>query len=364
MRPRILILTASVGAGHELPAQALAAQFAREIPDCEVIIEDGLDHLGPLVSTVTHSAPRIVFFRSEWIWDAGYWLFARFPPTRWASKTTLYRAERRRLRALITRVHPDVIVSTWPITTEILAHMRRAGDIAPPVVATITDIAALQFWAAPGIDLHLVSYPESVAEVRHIAGNRTRVVCVTGMTRPEFLEPRSRRDARAALGLPSDGAVVLVSGGGWGVGDVEGAMDVALGVPEVRTAVCLCGRNDDLAAALTTKLGGDSRVRVEGFTDRISDYMAAANVLVHSTGGNTIIEAHMRGCTPISYGWGRGHIRMHNHAFQRFGIAEVVTSQQALAGAIRRAVVVDRVPDTSFAGLPSAAATVRELISA
>jgi hypothetical protein len=83
---------------------------------------------------------------------------------------------------------------------------------------------------------------------------------------------------------------------------------------------------------------------------------------VHSTGGNTIIEAHMRGCTPISYGWGRGHIRVHNRAFQQYGIAEVVATQGELAGAIRRAVVIDRVPDASFAHLPSAASTVMNLI--
>ena len=362
MNPRILILTASVGAGHELPAQALAAQFAREVPESTVMIEDGLDYLGPLVSTVTHRAPRVVFFRSEWVWDAGYWLFARFPPTRWLSKTTLYRSERRRLQALVARTRPDVIISTWPITTEILAHMRRAGDISTPLVSTITDISALQFWAAPGVDLHLVSYPDSAAEVRRIAGPATRVVCVHGMARPEFLEPRSRTDARIALGLPAEGAIVLVSGGGWGVGDIDGAVDVALGVPGVACVVCLCGRNSELAATLRQRLGANPRIRVEGFTEQISDYMAAANALVHSTGGNTIIEAHIRGCTPISYGWGRGHIRMHNRAFQRFGIAEVVTSQPELAGAIRRAVVADRVPDTSFARLPSAASIVMEFL--
>ena len=362
MSPRVLILTASVGAGHELPAQALAAQFAREAPTSTVVIEDGLDYLGPLVATVTHRAPRVVFFRSEWIWDAGYWLFARFPPTRWISKATLYRAERLRLRDLVARTRPDVIISTWPITTEILARMRRAGDVSVPLVATITDISALQFWAAPGVDLHLVSYPDSAAEVRRIAGPATRVVCVHGMARPEFLEPRSRADARTALGLPAEGAIVLVSGGGWGVGDVDGAVDVALSVPRVELVVCLCGRNRELAEALRRRLGANPRIRVEDFTEQISDYMAAANALVHSTGGNTIIEAHIRGCTPISYGWGRGHIRMHNRAFQRFGIAEVVASQPELAGAIRRAIVADRVPDTSFARLPSAATTVLELL--
>jgi processive 1,2-diacylglycerol beta-glucosyltransferase len=364
MAPRILIITASVGAGHELPAQSLAAQFAREVPESVVMIEDGLDYLGPVVSTVSHRAPKVVFFRSEWIWDAGFWLFATFPPTRWLSQHGLYRIERPRLRTLIERANPDVVISTWPITTEVLGRMRRRGEIPVPVVSTITDISALRYWAVPGVDLHLISYPQAEREVRRIAGPATRIVCVHGMTRPEFLEERSRIEARRLLDLPEDAAIVLVSGGGWGVGDVAGAIDVARSVAAVDVIVCLCGRNGELAAGLRARLGDDPRVRIEGFTDRIADYMAAANALVHSTGGNTIIEAHMRGCTPISYGWGRGHIRMHNNAFRRFGIADVVTTQPELAGAIRRAVASSRTPDTSFARLPSAAATVMDLIGA
>ena len=39
-------------------------------------------------------------------------------------------------------------------------------------------------------------------------------------TSPAFLAARSRADARRALGLPAEGKVIAVSGGGWGVGDL------------------------------------------------------------------------------------------------------------------------------------------------
>lgn len=362
MPPRILIITASVGAGHDLPAHALGRQLTEAVPGCEIHIEDALGYMGPIVSTISHRAPQVVFFRSEWIWDAGFWLFAQFRPTRTASQAILHRSGSPGLRRLIARIQPDLILSTWPIATHTLSWMRLRGEITVPVVASITDIAALEYWAAPGIDLHLISYPESEREVRQIAGPATRIANVVGMTRPEFLVPRSRIEARRALGLPKEGAIVLVSGGGWGVGDVAGALDAALHVPDLAMVVCLCGRNDVLAAELVRRRGDNPRVRIEGFTDQISDYMAAANALVHSTGGNTILEAHVRGCTPISYGWGRGHIRLHNRAFRRFGIADVVTTPDELVGAIMRAIASPRTPDTSFADLPTAASCILELV--
>ena len=99
-------------------------------------------------------------------------------------------------------------------------------------------------------------------------------------------------------------------------------------------------------------------MRVEGFTDRMPDWMAAGDVLVHSTGGLTVLEALMRGCPAISYGWGRGHVRLNNAAFRRFGLADVVRLAAELRGAIERALGSGRTSTDSFDGLPSAASFV------
>jgi UDP-N-acetylglucosamine:LPS N-acetylglucosamine transferase len=240
----------------------------------------------------------------------------------------------------------------------VLGRLRRRGRISVPVLAGITDLAAMHYWANAGVDVHLVTHPESIAEVREVAGADAEVHCVHGFTLPEFRVPRRQEDARAALGLPALGAVVLVSGGGWGVGDVESAVEEALGVPGVAQVVCLCGRNEELRARLATRFAATERVRVEGFTDVMAEWMAAADVLVHSTGGLTVLEALMRGIPAISYGWGRGHIRLNNAAFRRFGLAEVVASRDELGAATAAALQRGRLPDSGFAHLPSAASFV------
>ena len=181
------------------------------------------------------------------------------------------------------------------------------------------------------------THPESEEEVRRIAGDATDVQAVHGLTRPEFAQPCDRADARDELGLPAVGKVVLVSGGGWGVGDLEGAIDAALAVRDVQMVACLCGRNDELRARLARRYEAEPRVRIVGFTEQMNAWLAAADALVHSTGGLTVLEAYIRGCPTISYGWGRGHIRENNAAFRRYGIAEVVASEQELDQALRTA---------------------------
>jgi UDP-N-acetylglucosamine:LPS N-acetylglucosamine transferase len=359
--PRVLILTATVGAGHDLPARTLADQLRAERPDVEIVTEDALAEIGGLVKAMSADIAGVVFFRFQALWDIGFWLFAGCGGTRRATQALLTHQSAPGLLRLIARARPHVIVSTYPNMTEVLGRLRRAGRIHVPVCSAITDLAALDYWASPGVDLHLVTHPESIPEVRRVAGQATEIHCVHGFTRPEFRAPQRADEARRALALPADGAIVLVSGGGWGVGDVLGAVGEALRLERVSRVVCLCGHNESLRSSLSAAFGDDPRVRVEGFTERMPEWMAAADALIHSTCGLTMLEALMRGCSAISYGWGRGHIRRNDEALRRFGLAEVVRTPMELAGALRRAVERPRRPDPRFAALPSAASFVLEL---
>ena len=359
--PRILILTASVGAGHDAPAQTLAAQIAAERPEAEIVTEDALAAIGGIVKSMSADAPGIVFYRFQFVWDIGFWLFAECPPTRRATQALLTRNSAPALLRLIARADPDVIVCTYPNVTEALGRLRRSGRLQIPVCAAITDLAALDYWASAGVDVHLVTHPESIPEVRRIAGPATEIHCVHGFSRPEFRVPLDAGEARRALGLPEQGSVVLVSGGGWGVGDVAGAVEEALALERVSRVVCLCGHNAALHRRISSLFAGEPRVRVEAFTDRMPEWMAAADALVHSTCGLTVLEATMRGCAAVSFGWGRGHIRRNDAALRRFGLASVVGARRDLGGALSRALERARRPDPRFAELPSAASFVLAL---
>jgi processive 1,2-diacylglycerol beta-glucosyltransferase len=355
---RVLVLSASIGEGHDRPALTLADQLRREEPDVEVVIEDCLAVMGRAVRAVSEDAARVVFYRFQWLWDLGFWLFAVNPLSRELSQRLITGAGGRGLLALIRRVDPDVVVSVYPNVTEVLGRLKRRGRLDVPVVAAITDLAAMHYWASRGVDVHLVTHPESIEEVRSIVGGSAKVACVHGFTLPAFRDPVQQEDARERLGLDRSGTVVLVSGGGWGVGDVHGAVEETLGLDEVATVVCLCGRNEELRASLHARFADDPRVRVEGFTEQMPDWLAAADVLVHSTGGLTVLEALMRGCPAISYGWGRGHVRVNNRAFVRFGLAEVVEKRMELRPALVRTLSRGRRTTADFDELPSAASFV------
>ncbi len=348
--PDVLILSASIGAGHDLPAERLGAALAARGVRAEVVA--GLAASGPVVSRALLSGTAFDSELGNRVFDVQHFLGIRCAPTRRLAGRLMQVLGGPPLTALVAARAPDLVVSTYPGVTEPLGRLRRAGRLRVPVAAAITDLACLRMWAHPGVDTHLVTHPESAAEVRTVAGPGADVVAVRGFNPVGFDTPPDRARARRALGLPAAGGVVLVSGGGWGVGDVEGAVATALETDAVAVLV-LCGTNAGLRARMAA--AGDARVRAFGFTDRMPALMAAADVLVHSTAGLTVLEALVCGCRVISYGWGRGHVRVNNAAFRRLGLADVAGDRDELRGALARALAAPAAPDASWLALPEAA---------
>jgi processive 1,2-diacylglycerol beta-glucosyltransferase len=352
----VLVISADIGEGHDLPARAVAREFRERDPDSQIAVVNGLPAMGPLLSAMLRDNSAFLFTHLPWVFDFQYRLCLRFAPTRWLALRLLTGLGRRGLGRLIAAHNPDVIISTYPGVTGVLGEMRRKGKLRVPCYSSITDLAGLRFWAHPGIDRHFITHPESAEEVERIAGAGS-VRWAKPPTSCEFDEPRAQADARRALELPQSGKVIAISGGGWGVGDLIGATEAALAVPGA-TVLCLCGRNEKVRADVQARLGAEARLRVIGFTDQMSDVLAASDALIHSTAGLTVLEAIIRGCPVISYGFGYGHVRASNEALERFGLARVASRRSELAPALEAALAQRPEPDGRFALRPQTAALI------
>jgi UDP-N-acetylglucosamine:LPS N-acetylglucosamine transferase len=163
--------------------------------------------------------------------------------------------------------------------------------------------------------------------------------------------------ARRVLGLPREGPIASVSGGGWGVGDLEGATRAALDIPEL-TVVCLAGRDRVARSRLEAVFAAEVRVRVLGFTSDMNDLLAAADVVVHSTGGITALEAIARDRPLVAYGAPPGHARLIASTMASIGLAGKADSPAELTTALRDALTRPRLSPPKPSTLPSAAQLV------
>ena len=125
---KVLIISADIGAGHDLPARAIAREFKQEDPDAFVAVVNGLPAMGPVATAVLRENSAFMFRWVPWLFDMQYRLFMDFPPTRWLASRLLAHFSKRGLSRLIRAHDPDLVVSTYPGTH---AGARRAPAQRP-----------------------------------------------------------------------------------------------------------------------------------------------------------------------------------------------------------------------------------------
>jgi UDP-N-acetylglucosamine:LPS N-acetylglucosamine transferase len=354
---RVLVLCADIGEGHLTIARTLRDELTAHADVEAVELRTDLDVLGPRLGSFLTRGFELHLDQLGWSYELAYRLFFKRAVGRRLGHFALAALGGRALRRAIASFGADVVVVEYPLLSAALGELRRTGRLGVPVCSSISDPAGLYYWAHPGVDLHLLSWHESLAEVERIAGPG-RAAVVRPLVDRRFLEPPDRPAARAVLELPEQAPVVLVSGGGWGVGDVSGAVDVAARTTPDAVIACLAGRSEEKRARLVGAYKANPRVRVVPFTDRMPQWLQAADVLVHTTGGTTALEARVVGCPLINYGTGPAHVEAHARALQESDIALWAPDRAALGPALVRVLATERPAPLPLGGLPQAAEVV------
>lgn len=320
--PRVVVLTARVGAGHDRPAYELASRLRARGAVAEVHdYLDALPRFGQVIigdgyGVVVNNMPR--FF--DWLFRA----LERRGLVRAIILTFLMFSERTVRRWI---ADADVVVSTFPLSCQTLGRMRAAGHIAVPVVSYLTDPAPHRMWLHPGVDVHL-----SVTSACADAADEVYGVAVRPagpLVDPRFSRAHTdadRTDTRQDLGLSDDETAVLISAGSLGLGDVPALVDAALTNPAAHVLV-LCGRNADLRSQLDAR----ERVTALGWRDDVPALMAAADVLLHNAGGLSVTEALVANLPAVTYHPIPGHGRANATVLAEAGLAPWPTSPDGLA---------------------------------
>jgi UDP-N-acetylglucosamine:LPS N-acetylglucosamine transferase len=356
--PRILVLFSDIGEGHASAARTLRDEIQAEDPSAEVVLENGFEALGPFLRWFMRDFYRRQHASVPWLYRLSYEIFRRVWMFRALGALILVVLGGRGERRLVEGYSPDVVISTDARLNAVLGYLKRLGRLKMPVFATLTDLGGLEFWTHKGVDLHLVMDATCVAPVERLAG-KGAARHVRPLVAPAFFSPFAQEEARAALGLPLDGKTVLVSGGGWGMGDMEGAIRAVLAVPGAH-AVCIAGRNVQSHAALQAGFLGDSRVTVLGFTSQMNELLAACDVVVHAMGGVTYLEATVRGRPVVAYKPPTGHPALIAQTLEKQGRQQVAWTQEQLTAELREAFVRPHVAAVATAQLPSPASAIRE----
>jgi processive 1,2-diacylglycerol beta-glucosyltransferase len=288
--PRVLILTASYGSGHNRVARALAeaCTAARAVPRV-------VDHFRELVHPAFDRLSRALYYailrRAAPLWGAAYWIGDQLS----VSSPLLLGMNRLgalKLHRLLREESPDFVVSVHPTPAGAFSELRARRLITIPHTTVFTDFVAHTQWIHPGVDRYCVP-AEAIKNDLVARGVPGECTVVTGVpVASEFAQPRDRASARLALGLSPRLPVLLAMAGSLGsLGDLVTVARAIRDLPLQLQAIIVTGQDTRLAARIRRIMGDHGHFRVLTYSDSIRQLMAAADLLVTKGGGVTLAEA-------------------------------------------------------------------------
>ncbi|MBO0774886.1 MAG: glycosyl hydrolase [Actinobacteria bacterium] len=195
------------------------------------------------------------------------------------------------LAAELDRRPADLVLSVFATGAAAAASLKAAMPGLRTVVLC-TDVSVHRIWAAEGTDLFLVTSAAAAASVRRYLP-RAPVAIVPPPVRDGFYTAPAQEKARAALGVPQADYCVLVIDSGWGFGPLLDSVS-ALADAGVHV-LAVAGRKQALEQRLRQLARGSSRISPFGFTDRVPELMAAADLVIALPGATTCSEARVVG---------------------------------------------------------------------
>jgi processive 1,2-diacylglycerol beta-glucosyltransferase len=298
-KPRVLLLSASSGAGHVRAAQALEKAFVAR-GDCVVEHIDAIHYVSKLFQRVydkayiamVRRAPElmgVLYDRTDQPWNH---------PRR---RLAMDRLNTQPMIRMLKRTQPDLCVATHFLPAEIIAWLIARKKLSARHAIVVTDYDVHALWLCRTVDRYYVALEESAEYMTRIGVPRHKVR-VTGIpVDPLFAEPVGRGDARKHLGLDPEAPAVLVSAGGEGVGPIEQLVRNLLAMQRPWQIIAVAGKSEktrhrleELSQRAGKLASGTPRLCAVGFTTEMDQYMAAADLLVGKAGGLTTSEALAR----------------------------------------------------------------------
>lgn len=295
---RVLLVSASIGGGHARAADALAHAFRSKSVEVEQL--DILQLASPVFRLLYADIYLALYAHCP---EAIGWFYNWYdqPGGEKGLRAWWEQANIQRFREKLTGGSWDAVVHTHFLSACGQAWWRREGKLRTPSYVVVTDLLAHRFWMHEPCDGYYVA-TEEAAEFLAVRGVRRDTIKLAGIPlMPGFSQPPSRAEARARLGLPATGPVVLQLAGGFALGPVESVTRTLLRASTPMTLVVVTGRNAALKARLERGVQpAPHALKVIGFTDVMHDWMAAADLVVTKPGGVSSSEAIAVG-TPVLF---------------------------------------------------------------
>lgn len=288
---KILLLTAATGAGHISAANAVE-EYIRENTGWDVRNVDCLKAVGRLLDKTVCDSYLFMAKKAPMLFGRLYKrtnkqnaISSLVPKLSGLFSNLLY--------PTVCQYDPDVIITTHPFATEMVAALKEDGLVQAPLICIITDYGAHRAYIADQVDSYVVASDDMVPELREF-GVPLEKICPFGIpVHGVFFDPQDQKMLLRQLSLDPELPTLLFMAGSFGVNNIIRLYRDLVETQVKMQIIIITGRNQRLFEAFEKEIEANPTLptRLIYFTDEVEKYMHAADLLVTKPGGLTVSEA-------------------------------------------------------------------------
>jgi len=303
MLKKILLLSASSGAGHIRAAQAIEKAFKEANDEAGLSLE--VRHVDTLKFTnrvFRHLYSKAYIEAVNKLPEITGWVYDKLdkPWKHERRRLALDKLNTRPFVKLLREYQPDMIICTHFLPAEIVSWLKAKERIASRQAIIVTDFDVHAMWLCHHYEQYFVAIDEARAYLETLAIPRNKITVSGIPIDPVFAVHKDKHEMRLKHGLAADRTTILLSAGGFGVGPLELLISALIPLQHSAQVVAICGRNEDLkkrVSELASEIGPDATVMVKpvGYTQEMDEFMSASDLVVGKPGGLTTSEALAKG---------------------------------------------------------------------
>lgn len=294
---RVLILSATSGAGHIRSAQAIEKAFLEVGAARDVRHVDSLEYTSYVVRNLysktyidmVNKAPDLL----GWLYDAS--------DKPWKNERRRLAFDRLNTRPLVRMINdykPEIVICTHFLPAEIISWLLCRQKIQTRHVIVVTDFDVHASWLCRHYDQYFTALDETREHLVSMGVPRDKV-SVSGIPiDPIFAQLKNKIEMRKKYNLDLERPTILVSAGGFGVGPMEELLESLGQLRHSAQVIAMCGRNKSLKDKLDEQsrvAKGNLLVKAVAHTTDMDEYMAASDMVLGKPGGLTTAEALSKG---------------------------------------------------------------------
>ncbi len=283
----VLFFSVSIGAGHDLAAQAVIQEIGHRWPDCRTRVVDTFRYINPVLNKVIVGSYMESLKFNPKIW--GY----LYEQAEEGEKLVdlgqiLSKLASVKMDKLIDEFQPQAMVCTHAFPAGILSILKGQGKFDVPLIGVMTDFTVHPFWIHKYIDRYVLPCEELKFAIQAYGVPEGKIMPTGIPLRRQFARKGDKTEARRNLSLDNM-TTVLVMGGGLGLGEIEDIINLLGNADTKLQVLTIAGKNDKLRTKLQLA-SAKNKVHVFGFVDNVAEIMNAADLIITKPGGLTTAE--------------------------------------------------------------------------